>query len=60
MGRSLKAQMKYANKINARYVVVLGEEEIMNKKIKVKDMNNGSEEEIDLDALADYIKERIR
>ena len=31
MGRSLKAQMKYANKINARYVVVLGEEEIMNK-----------------------------
>jgi len=56
MGRSLKAQMKYANKINARYVAVLGEEEIKSRKIKVKDMNKGSEEEIDLDALAGYIK----
>ncbi|HPW40140.1 MAG TPA: His/Gly/Thr/Pro-type tRNA ligase C-terminal domain-containing protein, partial [Bacillota bacterium] len=56
MGRSLKAQMKYANKINARYVAVLGEEEIKSGKIKVKDMNKGSEEEISLDALAGYIK----
>lgn len=56
MGRSLKAQMKYANKINAKYVVVLGEEEIKSRRIKVKDMNTGSEEEIDLDALSDYIK----
>lgn len=58
MERSLKAQMKYANKINARFVVVLGEEEINNKKIKVKDMNTGSEEEIDLDALSGYIKNK--
>ncbi|MEA4847725.1 MAG: histidine--tRNA ligase [Clostridiaceae bacterium] len=59
MGRSLKAQMKYANKINARYVVVLGEEEVKSGRIKVKDMNSGSEEEISLDALTDYMKERI-
>lgn len=56
MGRSLRAQMKYANKINARYVTVLGEEEIKSRRIKVKDMNKGSEEEINLDALSDYIK----
>ena len=59
MGRSLKAQMKYANKINARYVVVLGEEEVKSGRIKVKDMNSGSEEEISLDALTGYMKERI-
>ncbi|HYF82749.1 MAG TPA: histidine--tRNA ligase [Clostridia bacterium] len=58
MGRSLKAQMKYANKINAKYVVVLGEEEIKSSRIKVKDMSNGSEDEIDLPALASYIKEK--
>ena len=59
MGRSLKAQMKYANKINAGYVVVLGEEEIKSGRIKVKDMSTGSEEEINLEALASYIKEKI-
>ena len=59
MGRSLKAQMKYANKINAGYVVVLGEDEIKSSRIKVKDMSTGSEEEIDLSALASYIKKRI-
>ncbi len=59
MGRSLKAQMKYANKINAKHVVVLGEEEIKSSRIKVKDMSNGTEEEIDLAALASYLKEKL-
>ena len=59
MRRSLKAQMKYANKIGAKYVVVLGEDEIKSSRIKVKDMSNGSEEEIDLAALANYLKEKI-
>lgn len=59
MGRSLKAQMKYANKINARYVAVLGEEEIKRGMVKVKDMGSGSEEEIKIDELSSYIKQRI-
>ena len=59
MGRSLKAQMKYANKINAKYVVVLGEEEIKSSRIKVKDMSTGSEEKINLEALASYIKGKM-
>jgi histidyl-tRNA synthetase len=58
MGRSLKAQMKYANKINASFVVVLGEEEIKSGRIKVKDMKAGSEEEIALADLSGYIKQR--
>lgn len=60
MGRSLRAQMKYADKINAEFVVVLGEEEIKSGRIRVRDMKTGSEEEIGLDALAGYIKGRIR
>ncbi|MDF2590655.1 MAG: histidine--tRNA ligase [Clostridia bacterium] len=55
-GRSLKAQMKYANKMNARYITVIGEDEINNNKIKVKNMENGSEEEIQLNQLLEYMK----
>lgn len=59
MGRSLKAQMKYANKINARYVVIIGEEEIKNNKVKVKDMRNGTEVEINTEELPSYLKEKL-
>lgn len=46
--RSFNAQMKYANKINAEYVIVLGEDEIKNKKCKVKNMKTGEEKEAKL------------
>ncbi|MFZ5351393.1 MAG: histidine--tRNA ligase [Bacillota bacterium] len=58
MGRSLKAQMKYANKIGARFVTVLGEEEIKSGSLKVKDMSNGSEEAVTKTTIADYIKSK--
>ena len=44
--RSFNAQMKYANKINAEYVIVLGEDEIKNKKCKVKNMKTSEEKEV--------------
>jgi len=46
--RSFNAQMKYANKINAEYVIVLGEDEINNKRCKVKNMKTGEEKETEL------------
>jgi len=49
LNRKLKSQMKYANKINAKFVIVIGEEEIQNKKAKVKDMADSSEHTISLD-----------
>lgn len=58
MARSLKAQMKYANKLNAKYVTVIGEDEISNNKIKVKNMENGSEEEIQLNQLVEYMNSK--
>lgn len=45
-GRSLKAQMKYANKIQARYVLVLGSEELETGRARLKNMAEGSQEEI--------------
>lgn len=53
VGRSLKAQMKFANKIGALFTIVLGEDEIKNGKAKVKYMADGSEQEISLDDFAE-------
>jgi len=48
MGRGIKAQMKYANKIGAEYVVVIGDNEISEKKAMLKEMQSGEETEISL------------
>lgn len=53
MGRSLKAQMKYANKIGARYTVILGDSEIENGKVQLRRMEDGTQQEIPLDGLSD-------
>lgn len=49
MNRSLKAQMKYANKINAAYTMVIGDNEIESGKAKLKNMSTGEETEIAVD-----------
>ena len=46
MGRGIKAQMKYANKIGAVYTVVLGDNELADGKAKLKEMISGKETEI--------------
>ena len=56
LDRSIKAQMKYANKINAPYVVILGEDEIASGKVKVKKMADGSEVETSVDNIAAVIQ----
>ncbi len=55
VGRSVKAQMKYANKINAEYVVVVGDNEIQNDLVNVKNMANGETVEVKISELVDYI-----
>jgi histidyl-tRNA synthetase len=52
MNRSFKAQMKYAGKSGARYVLVLGEDELALGAGKLKEMATGQELPVILDALA--------
>lgn len=60
MGRSLKAQMKYANKIGAKYVIVLGDNELATGRATLKSMNSGATSEIPLgDKFSDAIYEEI-
>ena len=53
MNRSLKAQLKYANKIGARYTMVIGDSELEAGKARLKDMDSGEEQEVAFDRLAD-------
>lgn len=46
--RGLKAQMKYANKIGAAFTLVLGDNELEQKKAKIKNMKTGEETSISL------------
>ena len=48
-GRSLRAQMKYADKINAKYNVVIGDNEVDTKSAVLKDMATGEQNEISLE-----------
>lgn len=49
MGRGVKAQMKYADKIGARFSMVLGDNELAEGKAEVKNMQTGEKTSIPLD-----------
>ncbi len=49
VGRGLRAQMKYADKIGAKYSLVLGDNELNENKAKVKNMETGEQTELALD-----------
>ena len=49
LSRGLKAQMKYASKINAAFTLILGDAEVESKKAVIKNMETGEQKEICLD-----------
>lgn len=59
-GRGLKAQMKYANKIGAKFSMVLGDDDIASGKAKLKDMDEGTERLVAIDQIVDELGEAIR
>lgn len=57
--RSVKAQFKYAGKIGARFVVVIGADELASGEYTVKDMQTSASERIARENVAAYLRERI-
>jgi histidyl-tRNA synthetase len=53
MERSVKAQMKYANKIGAKNTVIIGADELANNKVNIKNMETGEQTEVSLDKLVE-------
>lgn len=56
LDRKAKAQFKSADRLQARYVAILGDDELENKKINVKDMETGNQTEMDLASFVDEFK----
>ena len=56
--RSVKAQMKYANKLGACYSIVIGDDEVLNNKASLKNMGTGEETVVELscDSIYNIIK----
>ncbi len=54
-GKSLKSQMRRANKLQAEHTLVLGDEEIASGTAKLKRMADGSETEVSLTSLVDLL-----
>lgn len=56
MGRSFKSQMKYADKIGARYLIVLGDNEITTGQVNIKNMFSGIQETVSIENIDSYLK----
>ncbi|MGX0480563.1 histidyl-tRNA synthetase [Staphylococcus pasteuri] len=54
MNRKIKGQMKQADRLNAKYTIVIGDQELENNQIDIKNMETGESESIQLDQIVDY------
>ena len=57
-GRSLKSQMKTADKLRAKYVVMIGEDEINKGFVTIRDMVSGEQEAIDFQIVIDVLTKK--
>lgn len=55
LGRSLKAQMRFADRLGATYAVIIGDEEISKGVATVRAMRESKQQEVPLDELIDYL-----
>lgn len=56
LNRKIKGQMKQADRLNAKYTIVIGDQELENNSIAIKNMTTGESENIQLDKLINYFK----
>ncbi|HET7577998.1 MAG TPA: histidine--tRNA ligase [Bacillales bacterium] len=59
LDKKVKGQFKNADRLNAKFVAVLGDEELEKGIINVKDLATGDQQETKLDDLVHYLKEKI-
>lgn len=56
LNRSVKAQMREANRLNAKYVLFIGGDEYEQGKVKLKEMSTGEEKELSVDDLSKILE----
>ena len=55
-GKKFKKLMNYADKIKVEKIAIIGEKDLEQGKITIKDMISGNQELVDIDNIVDYIK----
>ncbi|MDO4868955.1 MAG: histidine--tRNA ligase [Bacillota bacterium] len=55
MGRNFKNQFKFANRLNAAKTVIIGENELNEGKLQIKDMESGEQTEVPIDSIMDEL-----
>ena len=60
LDRKIKAQFKAADRANAKFVAILGEDELKANKINVKSMDTGEQIEIELDSFVEKFTDLIQ
>lgn len=58
-GRSLRSQMRTANKLGAKYVIIVGDEEIEKGVVTLRDMRDGQQETIDIQMISSNIEDKL-
>ena len=53
--RSMKSQMREANKLGAKYVIIIGENELQQNQAELKDLTTGNQEKFDLDSIVKHM-----
>ena len=56
MERSVKAQFKYADKLGAQYVAVIGGNELISGEANIKNMTEGTQTAVKFDEIYSYLK----
>ncbi|WP_297133864.1 histidine--tRNA ligase [Terrisporobacter sp.] len=59
LDKSLKAQFKYSDKINAKFTIVIGDDELTNDSATLKDMTTSEQTTVKLSELVDELKNRL-
>ena len=54
--RSIKSQMREANKIGASLAIIIGDKELKEKSVQIKDLENSQQESIPIDSIISYIQ----
>jgi histidyl-tRNA synthetase len=56
--KSLRSQLRHANKLGAAFTVMLGERELAAGEVALKEMRGGEQEEVPLDEVVAYLQRR--
>ena len=59
-GRSMKAQMKQANKANARFALIIGEDEVKEACVQLKDMAKSEQEKVSFDNIIEKLCAEVK